>query len=106
MTTTTALTAAPTSSAPTGAPQPAPVETMLAVLARISSHAGDPVSVTVTAPSRTIDVNVDDSAQYAAWRTGTGADLSSIVRGDELGTLTETSTDLYGWHLRVRVHNP
>lgn len=88
-----------------GGTPPAPVETILAVLARTASHAGDPLSVTVTAPTHTIDVNVDGRDGYASWRNNL-ATGGSTVRGDDLGVTSECESNLHGWLMRVRIANP
>jgi hypothetical protein len=82
---------------------PAPVETMLAVLARIASHAGrDPLSLTITQPGHAVDVNVRDRAQYDAWRWYV-AEQGPLVRGDDLGLTGESEASLHGWRLRLRL---
>lgn len=86
-------------------PVPAPIETMLAVLARTASHAGPALSVTLTEPTHTVVVNVCDSSAFAAWRA-TLPTGGSLVRGDALGVLAEAEAHLYGWLMRVRVANP
>ena len=90
----------PTSS---GECPPAPVQTMLATLARLASHvAFEPTSITLTQGTRTISVNVAGRAAYLAWRWYVDAQ-GAILRGDELGTLSESSAYLHGWLVQIRI---
>lgn len=86
-------------------PTPAPVGTILAVMARIASHAGDPLSVTVTEPVHVITVNVADQRSYTAWRLVIRAG-GVCVLGDDLGTLSMSYADLHGWQLVVQIAGP
>lgn len=83
-------------------PTPAPVGTILAVMARIASHAGDPLSVTITEPVHAITVNVGDRKTYTAWRLIIRAG-GVCVLGDDLGTLSMSYADLHGWQLVVQI---
>jgi len=84
---------------PTGGGEPsapAPVETILAVLARLVSHAlGEPLSVTVTQPMHAVDVNLRDRSQFDAWR------FLLLAGPDDAGR--ECETRMHGWRVRLRL---
>lgn len=87
-----------------GAPDqpPAPSSTMLAVVGRLASHAGEPMSTTVTAPTHTVAVHVPDRQTYAGWCR----ELDTVVTAsstDALGTVTTATAMLHGWRLDVRL---
>lgn len=84
---------------------PAPMATIVAVLARITSHIGDALSITVTAPTHAIVVNVADTEQYRAWCDEVAAG-GMLVRGDDLGTRSESWAVLHGWHMIIQVAGP
>ncbi len=75
---------------------PAPLATMLAVLGRIASHAGGPLTLTVTEPGQTIHVTLDCRDRYAAWVTELAAD--ALVVGTHP---FEASTCLHGWSMTL-----
>jgi hypothetical protein len=88
-----------------GGGQPAPGATILAVLGRVASHAGDPLSVTVTAPTHAITVNVDGRDPYIAWCRELVTD-DTIVSDDQLGVLARSTSRLHGWSLTVQIASP
>lgn len=81
---------------------PAPGSSMLAALARIASHAGEPLSATVTQPLHAITVNLADRQAYAAWRAELGM-IGAVVRDDDLGVIAESTVRLYGWTWTVQI---
>lgn len=91
------LTAPPPTGGGTREPcTPAPVETILAVMARLASHVwGEPLSVTVTQPMHAIDVNLRERAEFDAWRRMLPAGPDSPGR--------ECETRLHGWRVRLRL---
>lgn len=90
-----------------GRGRPAPVQTMLAVIARIASHVAlDPASVTMTQPTKTVDVNLADRESYLAWRGQVEQVDNAVVHADELGTVHESTTVLHGWVVRLRIAGP
>ena len=94
--------APPTAAGGDGRHTPAPMATILAVIARITSHIGDALSITVTAPTHAIVVNVAGYEQYRAW-CGEVAVGGTLVRGDDLGAGAESWAVLHGWHMIIRV---
>lgn len=82
---------------------PAPLATMLAVLGRIASHAGGPLTLTVTEPGQTIYIAVETGELYDAWCREIAADGQAMH-----GTPTpfEAVTCLHGWSLTLIMRRP
>lgn len=75
---------------------------MLAVLGRVASHAGEPLSVTVTDPTHTIYVHVPHDQAYGAWCREIET-ATTIVATDDLGSLASATAVLHGWRVDVRI---
>lgn len=82
--------------------RPAPVASILAALARLSSHAGDPATMTVTGTGHAAGIAVDGREQYLAWRRMLAAG-GAILHGDDDGALCESQAVLHGWALTLRI---
>jgi hypothetical protein len=83
--------------------RPAPVGAILAALARMTSHAGEPETMTATRGSHAVSVVVVFPTQYAAWREMLFA-AGVVVTGDprpERGV--ESHAVLHGWAVTVRL---
>lgn len=85
-----------------GPTTPAPTSTILAVLARIASHAGEPLSIMTMTPHRIV-VTVDHLDVYAGWCREVDVAPGAEVRVDSLGSLTEVHGCLHGWHLTLQL---
>jgi hypothetical protein len=84
----------------------APVQTMLAILARLASHAPyEPSSITLTQGTHTISVSVTERTAYLAWRWFIDA-LGAELLDDPIGTLDETRAHLHGWRIELRIVGP
>lgn len=81
---------------------PAPVATMLAVVGRIASHAGDPLSVTATEPTHTIAAHVPTRETYIDWCRELDTE-ATVVTTDSLGTLARATAMLHGWRVDVQL---
>ena len=83
--------------------RPAPAASILAALARMTSHAGDPSSMTITGPGHAVAVSVDRPEQYLGWREMLFA-APVVVSGDPHARAgAESSAVLHGWALTVRL---
>ncbi|MEV4122904.1 hypothetical protein [Micromonospora sp. NPDC049645] len=81
---------------------PAPVATMLAVVGRVASHAGDPLSITVTEPTHTIAAHVPTHGTYVDWCRELDT-AATVVTTDTLGTLVRASAMVHGWRVDVQL---
>lgn len=84
---------------------PAPMATILAVLGRVASHAGDPQSITVTEHVHAINVNTADPEQHTAWCREVSID-GPVVEPTRVGPFAESTAALHGWLLTISVTCP
>lgn len=83
--------------------KPAPVETILATLATVTSHAGDPVAITIDARARLIQVTADPRI-YDCWHSHLQI-VSPEVRDDPpwfQAANERVNVSVHGWTLHLR----
>lgn len=83
--------------------RPAPVGAILAALARMTSHAGDPSSMTITEPGHAVAVAVEQPGQYLRWREMLLASRVVVSGDPRAAGGAESSAVLHGWALTVRL---
>lgn len=91
---------------------PAPLATMLAVIARIASHAGGVQTLTITEPGQRIAVMVGDGAAWVRWSdalfpSADAAVTATVAPGASHYGLRSVEGTLHGWSVGVHLaRNP